>query len=67
MTRKISASILAVMIAITLSSCGSSSSKNNLSTDGLKKFVENSKKNGDMSYEKTKKAYKGIFPKMKMK
>ena len=67
MTRKLIAFVLALVIAFTLASCGSSSKKNTFNTDALKKFVENSKKNGKMSYDKTKKAYKGIFPKIKMK
>jgi hypothetical protein len=66
MSRKIMAIALALVIAFTFISC-SSSKKSTLNTDALKKFVQDSKKNGKMSYDKTKKAYKGIFPKIKMK
>ncbi len=67
MLRKIMAIALALVIAFTIASCGSSSKKTTLNTDALKKFVQDSKKNGKMSYNKTKKAYKGVFPKIKMK
>lgn len=67
MSRKLIALALALIIALTFSSCSNTSRKTTLNTDALKKFVENSKKNGEMSYDRTKKAYKGIFPKIKMK
>ena len=67
MSRKIMAIALTLVIAFTLASCGSSSKKATYSTDALKKFVQDSKKNGKMSYDRTKKVYKGIFPKIKMK
>ena len=67
MPRKLIAFVLALIVALTFSSCGSSKKKTTYNTDALKKFVEDSKKNGKMSYEKTKKAYKGVFPKIKMK
>lgn len=52
-------------VALMFASCDSG--KKTFSTDNVKKFVEKSKNNGTMSYEKTKKAYKGVFPNMKMK
>lgn len=67
MLNRIAAFVLALVIALTLSACGSSTAKKAYNTDALKKFVQDSKKNGKMSYDKTKKAYKSVFPKMKMK
>ena len=56
--------LVAFSVALMFSSCDSG--KKNFSTDNIKKFVEKSKKNGTMSYDRTKKAYKGVFPKIKM-
>lgn len=67
MIRRIITFALALALAAALTACGGSTSRKALNTDALKQFVENSKKNGEMSYERTKKAYNGIFPKMKMK
>jgi hypothetical protein len=65
MFRKSLLLLAALSIALMFSSCDGG--KSSFSTDNFKKFVEKSKNNGDMSYEKTKKAYKGVFPNMKMK
>ncbi len=67
MARKLITIALTLIIAFTLASCDNSSKKTTYNTDALKKFVQDSKRNGKMSYDKTKKAYKGIFPKIKMK
>lgn len=64
MYRKSLLLLVILSAALMFSSCDSG--KDNFSTENFKKFVEKSKKNGTMSYEKTKKAYKGIFPKIKM-
>jgi len=66
MTKKILLLLLAFMIALSFVSCGSNNKKA-FSTDALKKFVQESKKKGNMDYNKTKKAYKSVFPNMKMK
>lgn len=64
MFRKSLLVLAALYVALTFASCDDG--KSSFSTDNVKKFVEKSKKNGDMSYEKTKKAYKSVFPKIKM-
>lgn len=56
--------LVALSVALTFISCDSG--KKNFSTENFKKFVEKSKKNGAMSYEKTKKGFKSVFPKIKM-
>ena len=63
MFRKFLLLLLALSVVLTLASCDRGEG---FSTDNVKKFVQDSKSNGKMSYEKTKKAYKSIFPKMKM-
>ena len=65
MPRRILAIALTLVVAISLTAC-SGSSRKGFSTNQFKKFVQDSKKNGKMSYERKKKAYKGIFPKIKM-
>lgn len=56
---------ITLVMALSLASCGDSGKKS-FSTDSLKKFVEKQKKAGKMDYDKTKKAYKSVFPNMKM-
>lgn len=56
--------LAALSVALMFSSCDDG--KKSFSTEKFKKFVEKSKKNGTMSYERTKKAYKSIFPNIKM-
>ena len=56
---------LALIVALSVVSCDGGK-KTTINTDNVKKFVEKSKKNGPMSYERTKKAYKGVFPNIKM-
>lgn len=65
MLRKALLLLTALSVAFIFLSCGND--KKSFSTDNFKKFVENSKKNGEMSYEKTKKGFKSIFPNIKMR
>jgi hypothetical protein len=66
MFRKSLLFILVLIMALSVISCDSGK-KISINTDNVKKFVEKSKNNGPMSYERTKKAYKGVFPNIKMK
>ena len=55
----------AVIMALALASCGNG--KSHFSTENLKKYVEKMKEKQTYSDEKTKKALKSIFPKIKLK
>lgn len=58
--------LFALVLVAALSVVSCDGRKTTINTDNVKKFVEKSKKNGPMSYDRTKKAYKGVFPKIKM-
>lgn len=64
MTKKYLLIIVAIITALIFVSCGNK--KSPYSTENIKKYVEKMKKNQTYSDEKTKKALKSIFPKMKL-
>lgn len=55
---------ITIITALLLVSCGDK--KSPFSTENVKKYVEKMKKKQTYSDEKTKKALKSIFPKMKL-
>ena len=57
--------LMALILALSFISCDNGDKKT-LNTDNLRKFVEKQKNSGKMDYDKTKKAYKSVFPNMKM-
>ena len=56
--------VVVIITALILVSCGDK--KSPFSTNNVKKYVEKMKEKQTYSDEKTKKALKGIFPKMKL-